>query len=167
MSKMQENVMEAFAGESQASQKYLAFAAIADKEGHSQVAKLFRAASQAEHIHAQNHLNVTDQISDTLDNLNAAADGEAAEFKDMYPEFIETAQNEGDNKAETTFDYANKVEKVHYKLYNKAIDTLKAGDPLPETPVFVCQFCGNTVEDEAPEKCPICGAPKKFFNSVD
>ncbi len=167
MSKSQDNVMEAFAGESQASQKYLAFAKVADKEGHSQVAKLFRAAARAEHIHAQNHLKTTDEIGDTADNLESAANGEAAEFKDMYPGFIKDAQAEGESDVERSFDYANKVEEIHYNLYNKAIEAVKSGDKLPEVPIYVCQFCGNTVEGDAPEKCPVCGAPKKYFQKID
>ncbi len=167
MKKTQDNAVEAFAGESQASQRYQAFAKKADKEGHPQVARLFRAAAKAEHIHAQNHLDVTDEVADTLSNLRAASDGEAEEFKDMYPGFIEAARKEGDKKAERSFDYANQVEEIHFKLYNKAIGALSEGDMMPEQAIFVCSFCGNTVEGEAPDKCPVCGAPKKYFKSVD
>ncbi len=167
MSKTQKNLMEAFAGESQANQKYLAFAKKADKEGHSQVARLFRAAARAEHIHAQNHLNVTEDIGDTESNLRVAANGEAAEFKEMYPAFIEDAAQGEEKDAERSFDYANKVEKIHFKLYNKAIESLSSGEPIPEQPIFVCSFCGNTVEGEAPDKCPVCGAPQKYFQTVE
>lgn len=167
MGKTAKNLMEAFAGESQASQKYLAFAKKADKEGHAQVARLFRAAARAEHIHAQNHINVTGEVGDTLGNLRAAADGEAAEFKEMYPGFIRDAESEGESGAMRSFDYANKVEAIHFKLYNNAIESLSAGRELEEQPVFVCSFCGNTVEGEAPEKCPVCGAPKKYFHPVE
>ncbi len=167
MGKTKDNVMEAFAGESQASQKYLAFAKKADKEGQPQVARLFRAAARAEHIHEQNHLNVTEEIGDTLANLRSAADGEAAEFREMYPAFIEDAEQEGRKQAHRSFDYANKVEQIHYKLYSRAIEALSDGTSIEEKPIFVCDYCGNTVEGEAPEKCPVCGAPKKYFQAVD
>ncbi len=167
MSKTSDDLKEAFAGESQANQKYLAFAKKADAEGLPAIARLFRAAAAAETIHAQNHAGVMGIIGATSDNLEAAAAGEAAEFREMYPGFIKQAEQEGNDKARTTFDYANQVEQIHYDLYSKAIETLGKGQDLPETKMFVCRGCGNTVEGEAPEKCPICGAPKSWFMHIE
>jgi rubrerythrin len=164
MSKSQENLKEAFAGESQANRKYLAFAKKADQEGFTQVAKLFRAASEAETVHAHNHLRQMGGIKKTRENLEEALNGEVFEFQKMYPEMIAAAQGEGDKGAETTFTYANEVEKIHAALYKKAIDTLGRN---AETDYYVCQVCGNTVEGGAPDKCPICGAGKASFKKVD
>ena len=167
MSKTDDNLKEAFAGESQANQKYLAFAKKSDKEGLPAIARLFRAAAAAETVHAQNHAGTMGIIVGTLDNLEAAAAGEAAEFREMYPGFIAQAEQEGNAKAKTTFDYANQVEQIHHALYSKAIETLGKGQDLPETEMFVCRGCGNTVEGEAPDKCPICGAPKSWFMRIE
>ena len=167
MGKSQENLGEAFAGESQANQRYLAFAKKAQKDGLTQVARLFRAAAAAETVHAQNHMKAAGQVSDTLPNLQTAAAGEAEEFRSMYPAFIQTARDEGDKEAERTFHYANEVEQIHYGLYQKAIEEVSKGNDLPEQKMFVCRGCGNTVEGEAPYKCPICGAPKSWFMDIE
>ena len=167
MSETSENLGEAFAGESQANQRYLAFARKAQQEGYTQVAKLFRAAAAAETVHAQNHFRTMDGVEDTLENLKAAAEGEAEEFREMYPGFIEKAKEEDENDARTSFTYANKVEKIHHKLYEQAMDAVEGGEDLPEKDMYVCTQCGNTVEDEAPESCPICGAPRKDFMLVE
>jgi rubrerythrin len=164
MSKTDEHLKEAFAGESQANRKYLAFASQAEKEGHRQVAKLFRAVAEAETIHAHNHLRIMGGIGGTMENLKEAESGEIYEFKTMYPEMIEDAKAEGDKKAERTFTYANEVEKIHAELYRKAMDNL---EELPEADYHVCGVCGYTCENEAPEKCPVCGAGKKAFFEVD
>jgi rubrerythrin len=163
MSKTQDNLMEAFAGESQANRKYLAFAQQADKEGHPQVARLFRAAAEAETVHAHAHLRTAGGINSTMDNLKEAIAGETHEFKSMYPEMIEKAKEEGNKAAERSFTYANEVEKVHAELYQKALDNV---DSLEETDYFVCSVCGYTCEKEAPEKCPVCGAKSKAFFRV-
>jgi rubrerythrin len=164
MNKTNENLKSAFAGESQANRRYLAFAQKAEEEGFTQAAKLFRAAAEAETIHALNHLRITGEIKATLDNLNAALGGETFEFTKMYPEYLETAKQEENKQAVWSFDVANKVEQVHAKLYQKAIDDLKNKKELPKVDYFVCGVCGNTVEGEPPETCPICGNPKsKFF----
>lgn len=163
MSKTLENLMEAFAGESQANRKYLAFAQQADKEGHPQVARLFRAAAEAETVHAHAHLRTADGINSTVDNLKEAIAGETHEFKSMYPDMIEKAKEEGNKAAERSFTYANEVEKVHADLYQKALDNI---DSLEETDYFVCSVCGYTCEKEAPEKCPVCGAKSKAFFRV-
>ncbi|MGD0229238.1 MAG: rubrerythrin family protein [Syntrophorhabdales bacterium] len=160
----EENLKEAFAGESQANRKYLAFAAKADQEGFSQVAKLFRAAAEAETVHAHNHLRALGGIKGTKENLEEAVNGEVFEFQKMYPAMIGTAKSEGNKGAETTFHYANEVEKIHAELYKKALDTLGKNT---ETDYYVCGRCGNTVEGGPPDKCPICGAPRSLFKKID
>ena len=167
MSNTQKNLEEAFAGESQASRRYLYFAEKADKEGYPQAARLFRAASESETVHARNHLDAMGAIGGTKDNLKAAAEGENYEFTQMYPGFIEQAKAEGNQKAEITFDYANKVEKIHHGLYNKALELLEAGQEAKAEPYFVCPVCGYTVAGEAPEKCPVCGTPGSKFKRVE
>jgi len=167
MVKTNENLKAAFAGESQANRRYLAFSKKAEEEGFTQAAKLFRAAAEAETIHALNHLGVVGEVKSTMDNLNSAIGGETFEFTKMYPEYITTAKAENNKQATWSFDVANKVEQVHAKLYQKALDALKAKKEMPKVDYYVCSVCGNTVEGEAPERCPICGAPKeKFFKSA-
>lgn len=159
-----DNLKEAFAGESQANRKYLAFAKKADEEGFHQVARLFRAAATAETVHAHNHLTVMKGIGSTEENLKEAITGEVEEFTEMYPAFIEESKEEDDKAATWTFDVANQVEEIHAELYEKA---LKALGENVETSYYVCNFCGNTVEKEAPDICPVCGAPKKEFVRID
>jgi len=164
MSKSEQHLRDAFAGESQANRKYLAFAEKADKEGYPQVAKLFRAAGAAETVHAHAHLRALGEIGNTADNLKVAVAGETHEFKHMYPEMIADAKEEGNKTAERSFVYANEVEQVHAKLYQNAMDNL---DSLEEVDYHVCSVCGMTVEDEAPDNCPVCGAPASAFFKVD
>ncbi len=164
MSKTQKNLQEAFAGESQANRRYLAFASQAAKAGHPQVAKLFRAAAEAETIHAHAHLRTMGGIGSTEENLREAVSGETHEFTAMYPRMIEEAREEGNKLAEKFFTYANEVEKVHAGLYQKALDNL---DDLPETDYYVCSVCGYTCEDHAPDTCPVCKAGAKAFYKVD
>ena len=159
-----DNLKEAFAGESQANRKYLAFARKADEEGYHQVAKLFRAAAAAETVHAMNHLEAMGAVNSTEENLREAIAGETAEFKEMYPGFIEEAEAEGEEQARWSFDVANKVEKIHAELYQNALDNLGRN---VEVDYYVCNWCGNTVEGEAPERCAICGAPKKEFRKIE
>jgi rubrerythrin len=159
-----DNLKEAFAGESQANRKYLAFAKKADEEGYAQVAKLFRAAADAETVHAHAHLRVMKGVGSTAENLNQAITGETEEFKAMYPKMIDEAEAEGEDAARMSFANANAVEEIHAGLYQKALDNLGSNK---ETVYYVCQVCGNTVEGEAPDKCPICGAPKKMFKKID
>lgn len=163
MSKTQQNLMDAFAGESQANRKYLAFSVAAEKEGLKQVAKLFRAAAAAETIHAHAHLKNAGHINDTMANLKDALEGETYEFTKMYPEMIKDAEAEGNASVAKYFDYANKVEAIHAQLYRKAIE-----DPanLPETDYYVCKICGYTHEGPV-DKCPVCGAGKAAFFKVD
>jgi rubrerythrin len=164
MSKTEKNLADAFAGESQANRKYLAFAAKADKEGLKQVAKLFRAAAEAETVHAHSHLRAMKGIGSTAENLQAAIGGETHEFESMYPPMIEGARAEGDKVAQKSFEYANAVEKVHAELFKKAVEQL---DKMAEQDVYVCKVCGNTVEGEPPDKCPVCNSPKSAFNRID
>lgn len=167
MSKSTENLETAFAGESQANRKYLFFAEKADKEGHSQIARLFRAAAEAETVHARKHLTVLEGIRSTGDNLQAAIGGEHHEFTEMYPDFIRQAEAEGESKARISFNLANQVEKVHHGLFKAALDMLEKKQAPEDKTFYVCQVCGYTVEGEAPDKCPICGAPKVKFKPVD
>ena len=162
--KTKKNLTEAFAGESQANRKYLAFASKAEQEGYPGVAKLFRAAAAAETVHAHSHFRALGGINTTKDNLKESISGETHEFVSMYPQMIDDARAEGEKIAEKSFVFANEVEKIHAGLYKKALDSL---DNFPVKDYYVCSICGYTVADEAPEKCPVCGAMKKAFNKVD
>ena len=164
MSKTEQNLRDAFAGESQANRKYLAFAEKAEKEGYAQVAKLFRAAGAAETVHAHAHLRALGEIGNTAENLKVAVAGETHGFKSMYPEMIEVAQQEGNKAAERSFIYANEVEKVHAELYQKALESLES---LEEADYYVCSVCGMTVENEPPDTCPVCGAKASAFFKAD
>ena len=166
MSKTQDNLKAAFAGESQASRKYTYFAEKADKEGQPQIARLFRAASEAETVHARNHLNALAAIGSTTDNLKAAVKGESYEYTEMYPPFIKQAQSDKDAKAEMSFTSANKVEEIHHTLYQQALASLEKGGKMPEGAYYVCPVCGNTVFGLAPEICPICATPGKLFKKI-
>jgi rubrerythrin len=167
MSNTNENLAAAFAGESQASRKYLYFAEKAEQEGYKRAARLFRAASEAETVHARNHLRVMQGINTTAENLQAAIKGENHEFTEMYPEFISTARTEGNQKAANSFDLANKVEKIHHKLYSDTLDKLNEKEPDESKPFYVCEVCGNTIEGEVPDRCPVCGASKKMFKVIE
>jgi len=157
--------MEAFAGESQANRKYTAFAAQADKEGFAQAAKLFRAAAEAEAVHAANHLRALKAIKSSKENLREAIAGETHEFKEMYPEMIAAAKAEGIRDAERSFNFANAVEEYHARLYHDMLENLEA--KKESYPYFVCPVCGMTVEREAPEKCPVCGVKGSMFKIVE
>lgn len=164
MSKSEKNLMDAFAGESQANRTYLAFAKQADKEGYPQIAKLFRAAADAETVHALSHLGVAGRIKSTKENLATAISGETHEFKEMYPEMIDVAKAEDNKAALRSFNYANEVEKVHAALYQNALDNM---DSLEDVDYYVCSVCGYTCESEAPDVCPVCSAKGKAFFKVD
>jgi len=167
MSKTKENLEFAFAGESQANRKYLFFAEKAGEEGLGQTARLFRAAAEAETIHARNHLKVMQGIKSTKENLLAAISGENHEFTEMYPGFVKQAETEGEEKARHSFDIANKVERIHHGLFQATRGMLEKGQTMEDKPFYVCQYCGNTVEGEAPEKCPVCGAPRRMFKQIE
>ncbi len=165
--KTEKNLQEACAGESQANRRYLFFADKADKEGYPQIARLFRAAAEAETVHARNHFNAMDGVGSTRANLLAGATGEHYEFTRMYPPFIEQAEVENNKKAQRSFEYANAVEQIHHGYFEKALKALEAGQQLKDEPYFVCPVCGNTVAGEAPEKCPICDTPASRFKRVE
>jgi len=167
MSQTEKNLLAAFAGESQANRKYLAFAKKAEEEGHKGAAKLFRAAAAAETIHAHNHLNVLKGVKSTLENLKEAFAGEHHEFTSMYPEFLAAAKQEKQGSATASFHWANEVEKVHGSLYEAAIKTVEGGGKLPEKDYYICEKCGYTIADTAPDKCPVCGAKKDNFFVAD
>jgi rubrerythrin len=159
--KSTQNLQDAFAGESQANRKYLAFAKQADKEGYAQAARLFRAAAEAETIHAHNHLRALGGIRGTRENLSEAIAGETHEFKDMYPQMIADAELENAVEARRSFTFANAVEKVHAALYEKALATLETQGEAFD--YYICPVCGHTVEKEAPETCVVCGAKGNVF----
>lgn len=159
-----DNLKAAFTGESMANRTYLAFAKKADEEGYSQIAKLFRAAAAAETVHALNHLQRMGGIGTTMDNLKDAINGETYEFTKMYPEFIEEAKKEEDKRALWSFEVANKVERVHASLYEKALNEIGKNE---EVDYYVCSVCGYTKEDEPQGNCPICGAPASKFDKID
>jgi rubrerythrin len=165
MSKTEQSLKEAFAGESQANRKYLAFAVKADQEGYPQVGRLFRAAAEAETVHAHNHLRVLKGIKSTKENLQEAIEGETHEFKKMYPEMIETAKAEGQKDAVRSFNFANEVEKVHAQLYQKLLDGL--GKPQENYPFYICPVCGYTAEKTPPGTCPVCGAKGEMFKKIE
>ena len=164
MTKTLENLMNAFAGESQANRRYLAYATKADQEGYPQVARLFRAAAAAEEIHALNHLKAAGEIKSTRENLQKAIDGENFEVVSMYPPYIEEAEASGDKKAARTFTWAWEVEKGHEEYYRNALDTLDTGSE--QFDYYVCPVCGYTHERNAPEKCPVCGVPASKFEKI-
>jgi rubrerythrin len=161
-----DNLAAAFAGESQANRKYLAFAKKAEDEGYPQVAKLFRAAAAAETIHAHAHLRVMGGIQETAANLKEAISGEGHEFKEMYPEFLAESEKEGNKAASISFRNAMAVEEIHHGLYEEALSAVEGGKDLDETSIWVCPVCGNTVKGGAPDKCPICGVPGEKFAEI-
>lgn len=165
MSKTEGFLKEAFAGESQANRKYLAFAAKADQEGFPQIARLFRAAAEAETVHAHSHLRALNGIRSTKENLLEAITGETHEFKKMYPEMIEAAKAEGQKVAERSFSFANSVEKVHAELYQNLLDSL--GKPQENYSYYVCPVCGFTAEKQAPGNCPVCGTKGEMFKKIE
>ena len=165
MPSTQENLATAFAGESQANRKYLAFAKQAEKEGFGNVARLFRAAAEAETIHAHAHLANMGGVGTTRENLEAAVKGETYEFTEMYPPMVEQAKAEG-HKARTMLDFANRAEKVHAGLFAQALEAMRAGQDLSQMDVYLCPVCGDVEFGIPPDKCPICGAPKAKFQKI-
>jgi rubrerythrin len=160
MTKTEQGLKDAFAGESQANRKYLAYAKKAEQEGYKQAAKLFRAAAAAETIHAHNHLRELGVVKSTKENLMDAVNGESYEFQKMYPQMIADAKAEGKAGALKSFNYANEVEKVHAALYQKVLDSLGRN---VDTDYYVCSVCGYTAEGSAPDVCPVCGSKKPAF----
>ena len=161
-----DNLKDAFAGESQANRKYLAFAKKAEDDDLPGVAKLFRAAAEAETIHALAHLRALDGVGETIDNLKAAIEGEGYEFREMYPPFLALAQQEGNRRAEATFKNALAVEEIHHRLYSEALEAVEAGKDLAVESIYVCEVCGNTVIGDVPDRCPVCNAVRARFVEV-
>jgi len=161
----QENLAVAFAGESQANRKYLAFAQAAEKEGFPQIARLFRAAADAETIHALGHFRNMGGVGTTLENLESAVAGETYEYTEMYPPMVEQAKAEG-HKAKTMLGWANEAEKVHAKLFREALAAMKSGKDLSQMDVFLCPVCGDVEFGLPPDKCPICGAPGSRYQKI-
>ncbi len=160
-----ENLATAFAGESQANRKYLAFARQAEKEGLPQIARLFRAAAEAETLHALGHLANMGGVGTTLQNLEAAVKGETYEFTEMYPPMVEQAKADG-HKARTMLDWANRAERVHAGLFQQALEAMRAGKDLSKMDVYLCPVCGDVEFGEPPDRCPICGAPAAKFQKI-
>ena len=163
----QDNLAAAFAGESQANRKYLAFAKKAEADGYPHVAKLFRAAAAAETVHAHTHLRAMGGVKSTAENLQEAIDGETYEYKKMYPPFLSNAREEGHKRAEFSFKNALAVEETHAALYTKALEAVNGGHDLAAAPIYVCDVCGHTVEGSAPDRCPVCGAKHERFVEVN
>jgi rubrerythrin len=162
MSQTTEDLKAAFAGESQANRRYLAFAKKAEEEGHAQISKLFRAVAAAETVHALNHFRTLDGVKSTAENLQAAIAGENYEVNTMYPDFIKDAEADNDRKAKNSFNWALEAEKGHEKLYMQALANL--GKEASQLDYYVCPICGYTHEgNAAPGKCPVCGAPGSRF----
>lgn len=160
------NLQAAFSGESQANRRYLFFAARAEAEGYPQIARLFRAAAEAETIHANNHFSVMGGVGTVKDNLLAGVVGEHLEFTRVYPAFIDRAIKEKNADAERTLSFANRVEQIHHGYFEKALEAVKKGQQPDDVPYYVCQVCGNTVSGEEPDKCSVCGALKGKFKLV-
>jgi len=160
-----DNLKEAFAGESQANQKYRAFAKRAEQDGFPNIARLFRTTAEAERIHAEGHLRSLDGVGSTQDNLAAAKAGETYEYTTMYPPMLEQAQAEG-HRARTMFGFAVKAEAVHAELYQRALEAVAQGKDLAETKFYLCPFCGHIEFGEPPAACPICGAKAEKFVQV-
>ena len=156
------NLKEAFAGESQANQKYLAFAKKAEKEGFQNIATLFRTAAEAERIHAEGHLNAMDGVGSTAENLAAAIAGETHEFTQMYPPMLQQAEADG-HKAKRMFGYAVQAEAVHARLYQMALEAVQSGTDLPRDKIYLCPVCGDIEFGTPPESCPICKAKGSTF----
>ncbi len=161
-----DNLKEAFAGESQANQKYKAFAKKAEKEGFGNIAKLFRTTAEAERIHAEGHLKALDMIASTADNLQAAIDGETFEYEEMYPPMLELARADG-HRAKTMFKFAVDAEEVHAIIYKKALEAVKNGVDMDVSDFHLCPICGYIEVGSTPAKCPVCGALGKVFVQVD
>ena len=163
----QENLAAAFAGESQANRKYLAFAKQAELDGYPQIARLFRAAAHAETVHAHAHLRAMGGIHKTLENLQVAIEGEGFEFQSMYPPYLEEAKQEGHKLAEASFRFALAVEETHHGLYQQALSAAQGGADLPQRQLYVCEICGHTVYDAPQDKCEVCKAPRDRFTLID
>ena len=167
MTKSVDDLSTAFAGESMANRRYLAFAKKADDSGFPEIARLFRAAAAAETVHATNHLRAMDGLKDTADNLQVCIAGENYEVVTMYPDFLADAQAEGNKRAAQSFNYAWQAEKIHEALYREAAETYAAGKDLPEAEWYVCPVCGHTHRGKMEGRCPVCNTPAEKFMKID
>jgi rubrerythrin len=167
MYKTDGNLQSAFAGESQAYCRYILYAAKAEQEGFPELARLFRAAAEAEMVHLRNHYGVMDAIGSTRDNLLAAATSEHREITSVYPAFLEKATEERSERARVSFTYALAAEKIHNEHFEKALQAHKSGQRINNQKYYVCQLCGNLAAGEAPAKCPVCGQAAEKFKQVD
>ena len=165
MANTEDNLKEAFAGESQANQKYRAFAEKADKDGFPNVARLFRTTAEAERIHAAGHFGALEGIGTTADNLQAAIDGETYEYTEMYPPMLATAETEG-HRAKRMFAFAVKAEAIHAQLYTQALEAIQRGEDLGETSFYLCPICGYIEFGNPPQACPICGVKGSKFVQI-
>lgn len=161
------NLKAAFAGESQANRRYLAYAQKAEEEGFANLARLFRAVAESETIHALNHLKCVGGVGSSLENVEDALKGETDEFTSMYPMFIDQAKRDTNNDALKSFFWANEAEKIHADFYLKSLDALKQGRDVELGKLHICSVCGNTFEGTVPEKCPVCGEGSDKFFSPD
>ena len=161
-----DQLREAVAEESRNREKYLAFAEQAQAEGRKQIARLFRATAQSEHIHALAEMRMGGEIRSTSENLQNAIDTEEQEYQKIYPRFLGEAMREEHGEAARLLRNILVVERNHHKIYRQALAAARGGEDLPDTPVFVCGACGNTVTGEAPDLCPVCGAAKRQFTEV-
>jgi rubrerythrin len=160
------NLQAAFAGESQANRRYLAYAQKAEEEGFKNLARLFRAIAESETVHAINHLKCAGGVGSSLENVEEAFKGETDEFTSMYPMFIDQAKRDANNDALKSFFWANEAEKVHADFYQKSLAALKQGSDVQIEDLHICSVCGNTIEGTVPEKCPVCGeSGDNFFRS--
>lgn len=167
MATTRENLMAGFGGESQANRRYLFFAEKAEREGHPQIARMFRAIAEAETVHARNHLRIAGEIKSTRENLLAAIEGERYEFEEMYPAFVQQAGADGNMTARTNFHRTRMVEEIHHGMYRAALESLEKGRRLEGKPIYICETCGHTVEGEPPDRCPICNAIRSAYRRVD
>ncbi len=165
MATTKENLTEAFAGESQANQKYLSFAHEAESKGFSNIAKLFRTTAQAERIHAAGHFEALGGVGSTAENLEVAIGGEIFEHTEMYPPMLDQAEQDG-HPAKRMFAYALKAERVHAELYKKALEAVRNGLDIEDAEVWLCPFCGHIELGNPPENCPICGAKASRYVQV-
>jgi len=165
MATTDEHLKDAFSGESQANQKYKAFAKQAEKEGFANIARLFRTTAEAERIHAEGHLKALDMIANTADNLTAAIEGETYEYEEMYPPMLDQAVENG-HKAKTMFKFAVDAEEVHAQIYAKALEAVKEGKDLDESEFYLCPVCGFIELGTPPQKCPVCGAKSSVFCQI-
>ena len=157
------NLKEAFAGESQANRRYIAFAEKAEEDGFSNLARLFRAIAESETIHAINHLKCLKGVKSSLENVEEAFKGETEEYSGMYPMFMDQAKRDVNNDALKSFYWANEAEKVHADFYEKALESLKQGKDIELEKIHVCSVCGYTQEGDLPDKCPVCGEGRDKF----